>query len=176
MKTLLRMFAVLLVVGPVQARAQERPVTLRLAFFSPQRVFARSVEGQAALARLSALQNERTQEIEGQHKKLQTLEQAVASVLTDEARQQRTRELERFRLDVQRFIEDAQAELMGLQREAESAFLAKIGPLVADVAQEQMLDLVLNEDTGVIAWANPDLDITPQVVARLDAQAQSFQQ
>ena len=41
---------------------------------------------------------------------------------------QRTKELEKFRLDTQRFIQDAQAELMGVRRDAESAFLVNRAP------------------------------------------------
>jgi Skp family chaperone for outer membrane proteins len=49
----------------------------------------------------------------------------------------------------------------------QTAFLAKLQPAVEDVAKQQSLAFVFNEDTGVIVWAEPSLDITPQIVARL---------
>jgi hypothetical protein len=45
--------------------------------------------------------------------------------------------VQKLRIDVQRFIEDAQAELLGIQREAENAFVMKLKPAVAKVALDK---------------------------------------
>jgi len=66
-------------------------------------------------------------------------ESAEGSVLSADARARQTREVERFRVDVQRFIEEAQAELVGAQREIESAFLARLRPAVEQVAKAKQL-------------------------------------
>src|ERR1700733_5652281 len=95
---------------------------IRLACFSPQRAFSESSEGKDGIARLSALQERRAREVEERNKTLQAQEAALqrsSAVLSEEARSQRTKELEKFRIDVQRFIQDAQAELLGLQRDIE---------------------------------------------------------
>jgi outer membrane protein len=153
------------------------PAGIRLACFSPQRAFAESVQGQAALARLTALRTQKAREIDEKNQALQTQEQALVqntALLSEAARAQRSKEVETFRVNVQRFIQDAQSELLGVQRDLEGAFLVKLKPALAEVAREKGLALVFSLDEGAIAWADPALDITGEVVkqmARLEGPA-----
>ena len=71
-------------------------------------------------------------------------------------------------MDLQRFIQDAQAELTGFQRDVEGEFLTKLTPALQQVAQTKSLAMIFNEDSGLLAWAHPSLDVTADVVARLD--------
>jgi Skp family chaperone for outer membrane proteins len=68
-------------------------------------------------------------------------------------------------------MEDAQAEFLGVQRNLENAFLAKLAPAVDTIAKRRRLLFVLNQDSGVLAWADPNLDITADVVAAVDQPA-----
>jgi len=149
------------------------PATIRLACFSPQRAFTDSADGKAAIARLTALQDERAKAIDEKNKELQAQEQALQqtdSLLSNDARSQRSNAIEKFRIDVQRFIQDAQTELTGVQRDLETAFLAKLQPAVQKVAKDEGFQIVFNLDEGVISWADPSLDITPDVVKQLASQ------
>ena len=127
MKRIARLLTVLVsALAPISALAQApaRPAQsatagIRLGCVSPQRVFSESAEGKAAIARLSALQEERARAIDEKNKALQSQEltlQQNAAVLNEEARTQRNNAVERFRIDVQRLIQDDQAELMGVRR------------------------------------------------------------
>lgn len=178
MKRVVRLLIVLVsTLAPISAFAQAATLSaqsatagIRLGCVSLQRVFSESAEGKAAIARLSALQEERARAIEEKNKALQLQEQTLqqnASVLNEEARTQRSNAVERFRIDVQRFIQDAQAELMGVQREVESAFVFKFKPAVEKVAKDKGLQIVFNLDDGLISWADSSLDITAEVVTQL---------
>jgi Skp family chaperone for outer membrane proteins len=159
------------------ALAQQSAITapsatmgVRLGCVSPHQAFSQSAEGKAAIARLTALREEHAHAIEERNKALQSQEQAFqrnAAVLNQKARAQRSNAVERFRLDVQRFIQDAQAEVTGVQREAESAFVFKFKPAVEKVAKERGLQIVFNLDEAPIAWVDSSLDITPEVVKQL---------
>lgn len=143
----------------------------RLAYFSPQRAFYDSVDGKAAQAKLSSIQAETARQIEAQNAKLKALQTALAQnslLLNEDARRQREQEIEKFQVDLQRFVEDAQAQFLGVQRQLESAFVAKLRPALDAVAKDRGLLLVLNEDAGLIAWADPALDITREVVTKID--------
>ena len=61
----------------------------------------------------------------------------------------------KFRVDTQRFIQDAQAELMGVRRDAESAFLVKLRPAIERVVKDNGIQLLFNFDSGVLAWGDP---------------------
>jgi Skp family chaperone for outer membrane proteins len=165
------------VLVPFRAHAQvpaslssSAPLAARVACFSPQRAFAESADGKATLTRLSALQNERARAIEDRNKALQAQEQALernSALLSESARTQKTAEVQKLRIDVQRFIEDAQAELMGIQRDAENAFVVKLKPALAKVAQDKGLQIVFNVDDGPVAWFDPSVDITSDVIKQL---------
>jgi outer membrane protein len=178
MRTLARtLMAAATVLVPFRVHAQA-PVSLptqaavvgHIACFSPQRAFAESADGKATLARLTVVQSEKARAIDEKNKALQAQEQALersSPLLSELARTQRTAEVQKLRIDVQRFIEDAQAELLGLQRDAENAFVVKLKPVLAKVAQDKGLQMVFNVDGGQVAWFDPSVDITSDVVKQL---------
>ena len=175
MSTFLRIGVTLvLMAAPAAATAQavavEALAETKLAYFSPQRAYALSAAGQAGQARLTALQTERAREIEARSRTLETQRQQLqnSALLTESARTQRAKELEKFEIDLQRFIQDAQAEITGFQSDVETEFLTKLRPALDQVAKDRNLWLVFNEDVGLIAWGNPALDITSDVVKRID--------
>jgi len=71
-------------------------------------------------------------------------------------------------IDTKRFVEDAQAEFLGVQRNLENPFFAKLRPALDAVAKERGFLFVFNEDSGMLAWANPTVDVTADVVKRLN--------
>lgn len=178
---MLRIFTLLAVaccLSPQLASAQDDARSLeasaadgRYAYFSLQRAYLQSSTGKAAQAKLSSFQEEKSKELDALSQKLQQQIAALAqtaSILSEDARQVREQEIARFEIDVKRFTEDAQAQFMGIQREVETAFLAQVRPALRDVATSRGLLLVFDEDAGVLAWADPLLDVTPDVVERLD--------
>lgn len=179
MKALVCLVTVMTALAPAKAIAQapapqdQAPFGIsgiRLASFSPQRAFSESAEGKAGIARLAALQEKRAREIEERNKSLQAQEQTLQrslAVLSEDARSQRTKEVEKFKLDVQRFIEDAQAELLGERRDIENAFVLKLQPAIQQVAKEKRVHVVVSLDDPSIVWADPSLDITADVVKQL---------
>ena len=147
-------------------------IGVRVACFSPQRAFSESADGKATIARLTTLQTEKTRAIDEKNKALQAQEQALeqsSSLLSEAARTQRSNEVQKFRIDVQRFIQDAQDELTGIQRDAENTFVIKLKPALATVAQDKGLQIVFNIDDGQVAWFDPSLDITSDVIKQIAA-------
>ena len=175
MKTLIGIMAMVAIFPSASAAQVQNPqpsvmTGIRMACFSPQRAFSESAEGKAAIARLNALEADKTRAIESRQKALEGQERAFeqsAPVLSADPQSQRTRQLERLRIDTQRFIQDGQAELMGIQREAEAAFLVKLRPVVDKVAKEKGLQLLLNLDAGVVAWFEPSLDLTGEITKQI---------
>ncbi len=132
MKTLVGLLIAVFSLSAETAFAQTQPSEpfglsgLRIAFFSPQRAFSDSDDGKAGLARLKALDEKRGREVEARTTELRKREEALKAslgMLSADGRVQQTREIEKFRLDVDRFIQDAQAEFLAVRREIEDAFL-----------------------------------------------------
>ncbi len=163
----------MMLAGTASVSAQG-PTLVRMAYFSPARVFAESSEGKALTARITVVESERARSLQERTAKIAEMERTLqqgASVLSEGARGQRMKELEKFRVDTQRFIQDTQAELMGVRRDAESAFLLKLTPAAEHVIKVNGIQLMFNGDSGVLWWADPRLDLTNEVVKALDSGA-----
>ena len=150
------------------------PAGAKIAFFNPQAVFQASADGRAAVTRVNALiQKKQTENadkaklLQGNQQKLQT----SGSVMNEAARVQLEKEIEKQTKDAERFQQDAQAEINELQQEVQSEFVKKLSPIVEQLATEKGLHLVFNASESGIAWATPGLDLTPEVIKKLDMQA-----
>jgi Skp family chaperone for outer membrane proteins len=170
------LFVAALLAVPSAAFAQDQAQALaglagsRLAYFSPERAFAMSADGKAAQAKLAALETERGKELAARSARLKDMQDSLqrsATVIGDAGRRQREIEIERFEIDTKRFLEDAQAEFLGIRSDFENTFLTKLRPALDSLARERGFLFVLNEDSGLLAWANPALDITEDVVKRI---------
>jgi outer membrane protein len=148
------------------------PAGAKIAYFNPQAVFQNSADGKAAVSRVNALiqkkQNENADKaklLQGNQQKLQT----SGSVMNDAARSQLEKEIERQTKDAERFQQDAQAEINELQQEVQNEFVKKLSPIIEQLANEKGLHMVFNAVESGIAWAAPGLDLTADVVKKLDA-------
>ena len=148
------------------------PQGAKVAFFNPQVVFQSSADGRAAVTRVNALiQKKQTENadkaklLQGNQQKLQT----SGSVMNETARVQLEKEIEKQTKDAERFQQDAQAEINELQQEVQNEFVKKLSPIVEQLATEKGLHLVFNASESGIAWATPGLDLTGEVIKKLDA-------
>jgi Skp family chaperone for outer membrane proteins len=148
------------------------PAGAKIAFFNPQAVFQASADGRAAVTRVNALiQKKQTENadkaklLQGNQQKLQT----SGSVMNEAARIQLEKEIEKQTKDGERFQQDAQAEINELQQEVQNDFVKKLSPIVEQLATEKGLHLVFNASESGIAWATPGLDLTGEVIKKLDA-------
>ena len=156
---------------PVQPPAPF-PAGAKVAYFNPQAVFQNSADGKAAVSRVNALiQKKQTENadkaklLQGNQQKLQT----SGSVMNEAARTQLEKEIERQTKDAERFQQDAQAEINELQQEVQNEFVKKLSPIIEQLANEKGLHMVFNAVESGIAWAAPGLDLTAEVVKKLDA-------
>jgi outer membrane protein len=150
------------------------PAGAKVAFINPQRIFQESADGKAALARVNALTQKKQTENTAKQKALQDNQQKLqssGSVMSDQARGQLEKEIERQQLDLQRFQQDAQAEIQELQTEVQNEFARKVQPLIDQLAKEKGLHMVFNVNDAGFAWVEPGLDLTTEVIKKLDATA-----
>jgi Skp family chaperone for outer membrane proteins len=148
------------------------PAGAKIAYFNPQAVFQNSADGKAAVSRVNALiQKKQTENadkaklLQGNQQKLQT----SGSVMNEAARTQLEKEIERQTKDAERFQQDAQAEINELQQEVQNEFVKKLSPILEQLATEKGLHMLFNAVESGIAWAAPGLDLTADVVKKLDA-------
>jgi len=130
----------------------------RIAFVDVQRVAIESETGKALAGRVEAISQQRTGELNEKRKALRAVQEKLdtaASVLNPGALAQLQREIERQQIDIQRFTEDAQADLQNLQVQLEGEFEAQLTPVLHDVAVERGLHLLFSAADSGLVWAAP---------------------
>jgi outer membrane protein len=147
------------------------PAGAKTAFINPQRIFQESTEGKAAVTRINAKIQQKQTEGQDRQKALQANQQKLQTsggVMNEQARAQLEKEIERQQVEGQRFQQDAQAEIQELQNEVQQEFIKKVSPLIEAVAKEKGLQMVFDLQNAGLAWWDPGLDLTNDVIKKLD--------
>lgn len=149
------------------------PEGARVAYIFMQGIFNGSADGKAAAAKLQDWEKKKTAEIQVKVKEAEALQAKVnqgGTVLNDQARAQAQRDLQRLQREVTAMQEDAQQEGQGLRQQLLNEFSQKVNPIIAAVAKEKGLHMVFSvSDEANVAWADPGLDLTQEIIKRVDA-------
>ena len=153
---------------------QPFPEGAKIAYVDVQVIASNSAEGRAATTRIQELQKKKTAELGEKQKALQALQtklQQGGTVISDSARGQLEKDIEKQNRELQFLQQDAQAEIQQLQQDLQQEFQTKLQPVIDQVAKEKGLHYVFSiRDSGAI-WANVGLDLSAEVVKRFDATA-----
>ena len=155
--------------APLAAQAVDQ---VRIAAVNLSYVAQSSRAGKAALARLEEAGKKKAAEAAIKAAELETQQvelQQRGSVMSARALADLQKAFEKGRIDFQRFQQDAQAELQGMQTQFEAEFRLKLMPVVDQISKEKGLHFVFGLEQAPIIWWNPALDISDEVVKRLDA-------
>lgn len=157
---------------PAQPRAF--PEGSKYAVINIQRIASESAEGKASTAKVQGLNQQKVAQLNDMNKKLQADQQKLQTqqgVMSDAARAQLERDVERQQKEIQRFTQDAQDEVQNLQQDLQNGFQQKLLPIIQKVVAEHGIDILFSANDAGIVWANPALDITNDVIKRFDAAA-----
>jgi len=148
------------------------PAGAKVGFVNLQAIAQLSADGKTAAQKVNALAQKKQTEAADKAKALQTNQQKLetsGSVMSEAARGQLQKDIERQTVEGQRFEQDAQAELNELQQQLQQEFQAKLLPILAALSQEKGLHVLFRGgDSGVI-WIEPGIDLTQDAVKRMDA-------
>jgi len=148
------------------------PAGARMGFIDVQQIIAESIDGKAASARVKALNDRKVAELNEKNKVLLSDQQKLqsgATVLSASAREELQRKIDRENTDIERTTQDAQKELQDLQQGLQVEFQGKLTPVIAEVSAEMGLDMVFSVSDAGLAWANPGLNITADVIKKFDS-------
>jgi outer membrane protein len=149
------------------------PEGAKVAYVFMQGIFNGSADGKAAAARVQEFEKKKTAEIQAKVKEGEALQAKVnqgGTVLNDTARAQAQRDLQRLQREIQAMQEDAQIEGQQLREQLLADFSQKVNPIIAAVAKERALHMVFSvSDQANVAWADPGLDLTQEIIRRVDA-------
>jgi Skp family chaperone for outer membrane proteins len=158
-------------VQPAPAPQALFPVAAKFAFLDFQKVASDSVSGKLATRILDELRTRKLTEIQGQGKELEALtSRRDSGGLSGPALLQIGKDVDKLQRAIQFSQQNAQAEIQQLQAELQSDFEKRVTPVVEAIAKEKGLHAVFAADPATALYINPDLDISGEVIRRLDAQ------
>jgi Skp family chaperone for outer membrane proteins len=150
------------------------PQDAKIAFVDINAIASNSAAGRDASAKLKALQDKKVAEINEKNKQLQAAQAKLStggSVLNDAARQQLEKDIDRMQREIQFANQNAQAEFNDLNQELQADFQKKLMPIIEQVAAEKNLYAIFSIGDAGALYVHQGLDVTPEVVKRLDAGA-----
>ena len=161
--------SLLLVLGitaPVAAQDATRVGAISLAY-----VARSSKAGKAALAEIEKFvkQKEAEGSVKAAELERQRLELQKGIGLSPRAVGDLQKAFDKSRVEFERFQQDAQADIERMQQKFDAEFRVKLAPIIDAVSKEKGLQFVFGLEQAAIVWWSPAVDISEDVVKRLDA-------
>ena len=127
--------------------------------------------GKSEISRIEDASRKKAAEIEIRAAELQRQQAALQKSgigLAPRALADLQRAFEKSRLELQRFQQDAQDEITAMQTQFDVQFRAKLAPVIDEISKEKGLHFVFGLEEAAIVWWSPAVDISDEVVKRLD--------
>jgi len=147
------------------------PQDAKYAFIDVQAIASNSAAGKVASTRLDDLTKKKQSEIGEKNKQLQALttkRDTSVGVMSEAARAQLDKEIDKLQRDIQFANTNAQAEVNDLQNELQGDFQKKLIPIIEELAKEKGLYMIFTAESG-FAYVHPGLNLSEEVIKRLDA-------
>ena len=148
------------------------PEGAKIGYIDLQYIASNSAEGKAATSKIQEFTKKKTAELEGKQKALEAARNKLlqgGTVLSDSARGQMEKDIDKMARELQFAQQEAQSEQQALTTELQNDFQTRLNPIIDQVANEKGLHYVLSiADSGVV-WVNTGLNISAEVMKRLDA-------
>jgi outer membrane protein len=162
-----RSLVLALLCAGAMAQASAQSGMSRIGFVYTERLMTESKLAKAADAKLQAEFSKRQKQLDDtvlKYKQSREKFDNEAPKLSDLDRTRRTRELLDMEKDVQRMQREYNEDLFQRKNEERAAIAQKAYKLIEQVAEQEHLDVVLQE----AIWTSPRIDITDRILKLLD--------
>ena len=153
------------------AAAAEAPA---IGYVDLRKLLVESKVGQKNKAELDKLIKEKEKALTGEEGKLQAMQQTFQKdmlLMTDDQKQAKQKEFQEKAEAYQKLVNEAKQAVGKKDNEFASQSLAEIKKIIAAVAKELKLSLVLEASESGLLYAEDGMDLTQKVLERYDAQA-----
>ena len=167
---MIRVIAVVVLCLTATSTAAQEPT--RIGAISLAYVARSSKAGKSALAEIEKFVKQKESEASVKATELEQQRLALQKVspgLSARALADLQKAFDKSRVDFERFQQDAQAEIERMQTSFDAEFRVKLAPIIDAVSREKGLQFVFGLEQAAIVWWSPAVDISEDVVKRLDA-------
>lgn len=165
-------FALLLAATTLPALGQTTGEGLKIAVLNTEDVVLNSQTGKAAMAAIGALRDQKEAEGEALTKEIQTLRTRLTEgrlSLSEDKLAELQKEFEDKSIALKRFQDDANRDLTKKRDEALASLDKKVMPVINQFGQEQGYDLIFRKFESGLIFASEGVDITAEIIRRIDA-------
>jgi outer membrane protein len=177
-RSLVRFAAAVVVFGAAAASAATAQ-GLKIGLIDSRRLITESNAGRAVLAGLDKLADDKSQRLKPLQDEVQDLQKKLQDgrlSLSEEKLADMQKQLDDKLTQGRRLREDLQKEMEDAQARAFSDFEQKLAPLIEKFGKEQGLSMIFNVGffnqqnlpSGIV-WADPSVDVTTELIRRIDA-------
>lgn len=147
---------------------------LPIGYVDVHRVLLESKVGKKNKAELDKLIQDRKSAISQEEKKLDAMQQAFQKdqlLMTQEQKQEKQKDFQARVESYQKMIKAAEQEVSSKDTEYANKSLTDIKAIIANLAKERKLSMIFGTPESGLLYADPDMDLTQQVIERYDAKA-----
>lgn len=161
-------FLALLLAAPVQAQSD-----IQIAYINSERIVQEAPGAQEARQQLeedlSAYRTEVQQMGEELQQRIQQFEQQQMT-LSEQARAEREEEIQQQQMEYQQRIQQLEQQAAQRQQELVQPIMNRINAVIEDIRREGGYTMIFDASTQGIIAADPGLDLTAEVIRRLNQQ------
>lgn len=153
---------------PATVEAQEPKV----AVINTQQIVFESATGKQALERIQGMQQQKKQEVDAKQAEVTELRNRLNEgrlSLSEDRIAELQSELETKLRDLRRFQEDAAAELEKERAQVLAGIEEQVMPVINELGAENGYTMIFRKFESGLLYVNEAIDITPQVIERLDS-------
>jgi len=154
---------------PLSSVAAEK---LPLGYVDVHRVLLESKVGKKNKAELDKLIKDRKTAISQEEGKLEAMQQSFQKdqlLMTSQQKQDKQKEFQTRVEAYQKMVKSAEQEVSSKDNEYTTKSLGDIKAIVGEIAKERKLSVIFGTSDAGLLYADPDLDLTQQVIQRYDA-------
>ncbi len=129
-----------------------------VAVVNVRRLLAESSTGRSLMAKVAALREEKEKAFD---ERRDALDAALRRGAPAPA-------IQRLRVDLERFREDAESEVADITKSVEADFQRRLRPVLQQILDEDHLGVIFDVPNPVVVWAHPATDVTARAIALLD--------
>jgi outer membrane protein len=143
---------------------------VKVGVINAQEIMQKTKRGQQVQKKLEGMQKERQQKIISMQDGLKKLEKELSSpALNADTRSKKTREAQDKKLQLQRFLEDAQKEMQMATQKEIMKLQKEIMPIIQEIGKQKGFTLIFDVTSSGITYFDKAIDFTAEVIKAVDA-------
>jgi outer membrane protein len=146
---------------------------IKIAFVDLRRALNETVEGKAAMKKLSGLKAKLQKKIEKEEKKIMDMKSTLEKqqdILTKDAMQKKVEEYYQSVNELQQSYMRYQKELSAKEAELTQGILEKMQKILEQMGRTDGYTMLFDRSSGSVVWGPAHLDLTDQLIQKYNAQ------